>query len=507
MSYCIFLKSIKQMHHLSNILHLVLLISVNIIGFSSCSKNNDENEDISGNNGQGDSSSSITKVEAIDLGLSVMWASQNVGASSVEDKGTLIQWGYTKEKSFENDINDDMEYPEDICESEYDFARSEWGNNWRMPTKNEIRELYNCCEKEFISINGKFGLKFTGPNGNSIFLPATHDEYGYEYKEEATTGYYWSGSAWWPGRTFYGLQFAQDIAPHLGECYFYDEWKCAVRPVCGEEWTYKYEPYKYEPQLRVSKINEEKFFYDEEGRINIFGNIDYVPGYIKLPQGHKEGYHSYLIKSNKTGGWKNYYDLLTDYHWMRLEDGSMRTYIHFTLNEGYREYDTTCSFTLDSDGYLLSGRRSCDYLYKEGNLIEVKYGDDSGTNQGEWYTLKIEYSNEKNNASVDFNRYFSYITRIYDIMEKKHNHYYYTGNIYFDAFDFIGTRDKNLMSKITCTPGKYNYNQWGTAAYQNTFKYLKDTQGRISKVIITSNELYSNGSIKSTKTATYEITY
>jgi hypothetical protein len=56
---------------------------------------------------------------------------------------------------------------------QYDAAAANWGGAWRMPTGYEYKELVNECTREKINMNGVDGYKFTGPNGNHIFLPAT----------------------------------------------------------------------------------------------------------------------------------------------------------------------------------------------------------------------------------------------------------------------------------------------------------------------------------------------
>ena len=145
--------------------------------------------------------------EAVDLGLSVKWASCNVGAESPEDYGGYYAWGETKEK---NDYSSSTSITYGLSTSElrsqgiidsddnltaaYDAATDNWGSSWRMPTKEEIEELCNKCSWEWTSVNGVSGQKVTGPNGNSIFLPAAGSRYGTEVNGRGSKGSYWSGS-------------------------------------------------------------------------------------------------------------------------------------------------------------------------------------------------------------------------------------------------------------------------------------------------------------------------
>ena len=114
--------------------------------------------------------------EWVDLGLSVKWATCNVGASSPSDYGNYYAWGETTTKS---------EYTEENCKtyernisdiagnSNYDAARANWGSPWRIPTRNEMQELIDKCTWTWTTQGGHNGYKVTSKtNGNSIFLPA-----------------------------------------------------------------------------------------------------------------------------------------------------------------------------------------------------------------------------------------------------------------------------------------------------------------------------------------------
>lgn len=112
--------------------------------------------------------------EAVDLGLSVKWAQCNVGASRPWDNGNYYAWGETYTKGSYSPDNCDTYYKSfnDIKGTEYDIAQSSWGGTWRIPTKTEMEELRDKCDWTWSTEGGKQGWKVTGPNGNSIFLPA-----------------------------------------------------------------------------------------------------------------------------------------------------------------------------------------------------------------------------------------------------------------------------------------------------------------------------------------------
>ena len=113
--------------------------------------------------------------EYVDLGLSVMWATCNIGASKPEDYGNKYAWGETKTKSSytkNNSITYDKYMKNITGNAQYDAATANWGGKWRMPTREDFKELINKCTWNYTTQNGKQGYKVTGPNGNSIFLPS-----------------------------------------------------------------------------------------------------------------------------------------------------------------------------------------------------------------------------------------------------------------------------------------------------------------------------------------------
>ena len=139
--------------------------------------------------------------EAIDLGLSVKWASFNVGASSPEAYGGYYAWGETDEKEsyYESDYlyyknGSYINIGSDISGTQYDVAHVKWGGDWRMPTTDEQDELRNKCDWEWTTQNGVKGYRITGPNGNSIFLPAAGFRAGTGINERGSYGHYWSSS-------------------------------------------------------------------------------------------------------------------------------------------------------------------------------------------------------------------------------------------------------------------------------------------------------------------------
>ena len=134
--------------------------------------------------------------EWVDLGLSVLWATCNVGASSPSDYGNYYAWGETKTKSSyteENSKTYNVDMPDISGDPKYDAATANWGEGWRMPTKEELEELVYKCDWQWTSQGDHRGYKVTGPNGNSILLPSTGWRYGTSLY--STGGGFYCGSA------------------------------------------------------------------------------------------------------------------------------------------------------------------------------------------------------------------------------------------------------------------------------------------------------------------------
>ena len=153
----------------------------------------------------------------VDLGLpsGLLWATRNVGANSPEEYGNYISWGesapksvyrwYTYNYGYEDEgflyitkYNTDSYYgPVDnltILQSGDDAATVNWGSDARVPTIEEWLELMNYCTTVWTSQNGVSGRCFTGPNGNSLFLPAAGCRLDSNLSEAGNRGNYWSSS-------------------------------------------------------------------------------------------------------------------------------------------------------------------------------------------------------------------------------------------------------------------------------------------------------------------------
>ena len=163
---------------------------------------------------QSSGTGSLNGHEWVDLGLSVKWATCNVGASNESDYGSYFAWGEISPKSeytWSNlkyclDSNGDR-FSKYVASSSYgnvdnrtrleysdDAARYNWGGRWRMPTESEFEELINKCKWEWTTRGGHNGYLVTGPSGRSIFLPAAGWRTGSSSSSVGSLGYYWSST-------------------------------------------------------------------------------------------------------------------------------------------------------------------------------------------------------------------------------------------------------------------------------------------------------------------------
>jgi hypothetical protein len=178
--------------------------------------------------------------EYVDLGLpsGLLWATRNVGADNPEDYGDYFAWGETTPKDTYDwstyqyyDGSNLTKYtgsdglttllPED------DAATANWGNGWRMPTKEEFEELYNNTTVTWTQQNGVNGRLFTAANGNSLFLPAAGSRWYDELDNAGGMGYYWSSSF---NMAYNAWRFYFDFGFYYMDRYFRDG-GFTVRPV------------------------------------------------------------------------------------------------------------------------------------------------------------------------------------------------------------------------------------------------------------------------------------
>ena len=210
----------------------------------------------------------VVEHQYVDLGLTsgLKWATCNVGANAPEEYGDYFAWGETEPyyssqapltwkygkaggynwPSYQwcngssttfTKYNTNVSYGtvDNKTEfSDYDYvddaARAKWGGSWRMPNDAEWTELRTECTWIWTTQNGVNGRLVTGPNGNSIFLPAAGYRSGTSLDYTGSYGYYWSSSLYanYPYLAYY-VNFNSGNVYRRNDYYRYGGF--SVRPV------------------------------------------------------------------------------------------------------------------------------------------------------------------------------------------------------------------------------------------------------------------------------------
>lgn len=188
-----------------------------ISGIGNCYVHNSFNEtqSFSANPGQ-----------AVDLGLSVLWSNMNVGASKPAEYGKLFGYG---DPTGDKWSEDEADYPKDnIVGTKYDVATVNWGESWRMPTAQELKELSEKCRWRETTVDGVRGCTVTGPNGNSIFFPFAGSRKGVSTYRAGEMGECWAGTLSKFGSPVNMMFFGFGATLNWGAC---GAWGASVRPV------------------------------------------------------------------------------------------------------------------------------------------------------------------------------------------------------------------------------------------------------------------------------------
>ena len=201
----------------------------------------------------------------VDLGLSVYWGTCNLGADRVDGYGDYYAWGevvpnkefygwetyvhcdgnmwaLTKYNTFANyGIVDNIT----VLEPEDDAATVSLGGPWRMPTKDEMGELYNNCSWTYSRVGNSNGYlvvsKVEGYEGKSIFLPCSGYRFGKRHDFPGEYGHYWTSSLHIDTSAICLAFRREEVYPFYNpyienEMYYLDRWfGNSIRPVYPKE--------------------------------------------------------------------------------------------------------------------------------------------------------------------------------------------------------------------------------------------------------------------------------
>ena len=219
--------------------------------FGSCQK--DDEVIFVGNGSTSGTTGTENGYGYVDLGLSVKWATCNVGANNPEDYGDYFAWGETTTKdtynwstykwcngsystltkycnnsSYGNNGFTDNKTQLELSD---DAARANWGGSWRMPTEAEWTELREQCTWTWTSQKGVKGYRVTSKtNENSIFLPAAGFRLDTSLSSAGSNGNYWSSSLYTvdPGGALYVGFGSGNVRGYSSS----RDFGHSVRPVC-----------------------------------------------------------------------------------------------------------------------------------------------------------------------------------------------------------------------------------------------------------------------------------
>ena len=185
---------------------------------------------------------------AVDLGLpsGLKWAKFNIGANAPEEHGGYFAWGETTEKNVyswgwylcqqsecgtwaDPFIKNYQSAGTYILGPAYDAAHIQWGGRWRMPTEDDFKELKENCSCEKTTVNGVSGYRYTGWNGNSIFLPDGQIKNGPNLTSDLFKCAYWTSFC-----MYYSISTAQQasaFAPNGNLSKIDRAYGLAIRPV------------------------------------------------------------------------------------------------------------------------------------------------------------------------------------------------------------------------------------------------------------------------------------
>lgn len=162
--------------------------------------------------------------EYVDLGLSVKWATSNMYG----------HYRFGEKTPRPTKVGNTDSYRGSTYSLSNDVARTNWGGNWRLPTKSEFEELINKCKWTATTQGGVKGLKVTGPSGNSIFLPAAgyRHESSNDLMSRNEVGYYWSSTSYGGGRVWTLNIWCGGSSSNQKMAGAYGSFGNCIRPVC-----------------------------------------------------------------------------------------------------------------------------------------------------------------------------------------------------------------------------------------------------------------------------------
>lgn len=398
------------------------------------------------------------EASAVDLGLpsGTRWAPCNVGAVSPEEYGDYYAWGEIKEKRnytwksyqyFEDkngngkpwtdgktDLGEITIEKNNISGTRYDVAHVKWGGGWKLPTKEQCQELVDKCKWTWWTTqNLQEGYKVTGPNGNSIFLPAAG--YRYDAEEVARAGFrggYWSSTRdEIMSHNSYLLRFKEydafELNPVLRDVFANSlRYGRTVRPVTNVKSIQQ----TLEPAKQMPSFPIEKNITENTPVINITGhnavdlglpsgtkwadcNIgassptdygDYFAwGETQMKRSYAWKTYKYIIDKNKNGiddyGEDGYKDIGTDISGTNYDVAHVKWGASWKMpnEEQWKELKDCCTWTATAwkgrKGYKVTGPNGRVIFLPAAGYIWETEGKEIGKSGEYWFATSLNRSN------------------------------------------------------------------------------------------------------------------
>lgn len=354
----------------------------------------------------------------VDLGLSVKWATCNIGANKPEECGDYYAWGETTPKNsytwgsykygytyntlitltkYCNDSNYGSVDNKKTLDKDDDVAYTILGENWRMPTDAEWTELMTLCKWIDTTINGMKGFKVVADNGNSIFLPSA----GYRNDQLYQNGY--AGNYWSNSNVGYAPYYAWQVYFDSGTKKKYDQYRydgLSVRPVYeSEEIGGEIEPGDVKIEngaiQAAFSVSADKQVYFSMGNLQYQastglwrfaenqydmikgdnGNIsETYEGWIDLFGWGTSGWNSGANAYQPYSTTSNYFDYYVGGSYSNSLTGSYANAdwgVYNKISNGGNQSEMWRTLTKDEWYYLINNRPNADKLYSQGSVDGV----------------------------------------------------------------------------------------------------------------------------------------
>lgn len=281
--------------------------------------------------------------DLVDLGLSVKWAKYNVGATSATELGGLYGFGDVTGVMTSIDPADYGNGGEDTYKSLKDIAAVAYQNKATLPSARDWEELFNTCTLEWTSLDGVNGFKVTGPNGNSIFLPAAGSRTLNDVTGEGTLGLYLTGTKGSDEKYYTAYEFASN--PSYGRTILPVYQAVAARAISNS----RNVPFNVEDlyQTWYLENNQDGMLHVWEGPFTQYGVTD---DWGTVSNGENNPYQSIYWPVGLTNEWLGYTAGFDHGYMTFKEDGTVEVGRNKTTDSGtVATVVDKGTFTVDSD--------------------------------------------------------------------------------------------------------------------------------------------------------------